>query len=84
MSHPDPADEPTVAALIDLLAEFDPDTPVRLATQPAWAFAYTLAPVAAGADGAVYLAAGQQLAYLPDTAGRALAEAGDDRWTRTP
>ncbi len=74
----------TVGELVELLSEHDPDTPVRLATQPAWAFANALAPVAAADEraGVVWLAEGRQLAYLPDTARQALAEAGDPRWTR--
>jgi hypothetical protein len=83
---PSPDPELTVGDLLELLAEYDPQTPLRLATQPAWAFAYTLAAIAAhdNDQGFLYLAAGEQLGYLPDTARRALTEAGDHRWTTYP
>jgi hypothetical protein len=75
-------DEPlTVADLIDLLAEHDPDTPVRLATQPAWPFAYNLAPTATAHDGVVWLAATDQLGYLPQGVHDALTDAGTPTWT---
>ncbi len=71
----------TVADLIDLLTDHNPETPVQLATQPAWPFAYALAPVAAASGGVLYLATADQLAYLPDPARDALAEAGAPTWT---
>src|SRR5437016_2922425 len=74
----------TVGELVELLSEHDPDTPVRLATQPAWAFANALTPVAAADEqaGVVWRAEAPPLPYPPDTARHALAEAGDPRWTR--
>jgi hypothetical protein len=64
----------TVGALIDLLATHDPDTPIRLADQPAWPLAYTLASAAVTHDGVVWLATADQLGYLPGGVRAALAD----------
>jgi hypothetical protein len=85
MLYPASSDpELTVSDLIELLAEHDPDTPVRLAAQPAWAFTHALAALAVAdtAGGVIYLAEGDQLSYLPDSARHALTEAGDSRWSK--
>jgi hypothetical protein len=84
MRHRTPADtDLTVGELIGMLTEHHPDTLVRLAVQPACPFAYALAPMTAADTDTevVYLAAGEQLSYLPNSAGSALADAGDPRWT---
>ena len=75
-------DDPvTVAALIDLLATHDPDTPVRLAAQPGWPFAYALAPAAIARSGTVWLASTDQLGYLPGGVRDALADVDAPTWT---
>jgi hypothetical protein len=75
-------DEPlTVADLIDLLAAHDPDTPVRLAAQPEWPFAYALAPAATAHGGVIWLATTDQLGYLPGGVRDALTDAGTPTWT---
>lgn len=59
------------------LRDYDPDPPIRLATQPGWSFEYTLGRVAlspndAEGDGTaptgdpvVWIADGRQVGYLP-------------------
>ena len=42
----------TVGELIVALQDYDPDTPVRLATQPGWPFEYTLGGIALTPDDA--------------------------------
>jgi len=70
--------------LQELADEFGPDTEVRLAQQPAWAFEYSVGDVAActsdpdDEDGeepdapVVYISEGQQLGYLPGAAANTL------------
>ena len=75
-------DEPlTVATLAGLLAAYDPDTPVRLATQPEWPFGYALAATAIVEGGVVWLATTDQLGYLPGGVRDALTDAGIPTWT---
>jgi hypothetical protein len=77
-------DEPlTVATLTGLLAAYHPDTPVRLATQPEWPFAYALAATATAIveDGVVWLATTNQLGYLPGGIRDALTDAATPTWT---
>ena len=74
----------TVGELIAALADYDPDTPVRLASQPGWPFEYTLGAVAQTPDDAegdgteptkdpvVWIGEGQQAGYLPEIACTAL------------
>lgn len=74
----------TVGALIAALADYDPDTPIRLAIQPHWPLEYTLGGVALTPDDAegtgpeptgepvVWIAVGRQVDYLPEIARTAL------------
>lgn len=71
----------TVGELVAALADYDPDTPIRLAIQPRWPFEYTLGGVArtlgdAGTDPTgepvVWIAVGRQVNYLPTIARDAL------------
>jgi hypothetical protein len=71
--------------LQELVDEHGPETEIRLAHQPQWAFEYSLDPdlgVVENDDGStvIYLAEGQQLGYLPHTAAVAVgwAEARED------
>lgn len=73
-----------VGELIAALADYDPDTPIRLAIQPRWPCAYTLGGVAHTLDDAdgtgtdptgepvVWIAVGRQVDYLPAIARDAL------------
>lgn len=76
----------TASELIDLLCGVDPDTEVRIAEQPSWPFEYAISGVVEvrmgdredGADpddtstSVLYLVEGEQLAYLPGLASRAI------------
>lgn len=62
----------TVSTLIELLSEFQPDQPVRLAIQPAWAFEHNISPELGEADGVVYIAEAGQVGYLPADAAEAV------------
>ncbi|MGH3833676.1 MAG: hypothetical protein ACRDRS_25115 [Pseudonocardiaceae bacterium] len=74
----------TVGDLIAALECYDPDTPIRLASQRHWPFEYTLGGVALTPDDAegdgteptgdpvVWIAEGRQVDYLPGTARSAL------------
>ncbi len=74
----------TVGELIAALEGYDPDTPVRLASQPAWPFEHTIGPVVATPDDAegdgteptddpvVWIGEGPQIGYLPGIAADAL------------
>jgi hypothetical protein len=74
----------TVGELIAALQHYDPDTPIRLATQPHWPFEYTLGGIALTPDDAegdgteptgdpvVWIAEGRQVGYLPGIASNAL------------
>lgn len=64
----------TVGELIRLLEDYDEDSPVMLAMQPAWPMEYTIAdaimvgeddPDDEGEPGTVYLVEGEQTGYLP-------------------
>jgi len=61
----------TVSDLLEELQQFDPDAEVRLATQPAWPFEWSLSTtdpaVEFDLDGqpVAYLVEGKQLGYLP-------------------
>lgn len=66
------------------LRDYDPDTPIRLATQPGWRFEYTLGRVVLTpnddegdgteptSDPVVWIAEGRQVGYLPPIARNAL------------
>lgn len=64
----------TVAELMETLSEFNPDSEVRLASQPRWPFEYSVSNVVSaisdetglGADAlaVVYIAEGTQIDYL--------------------
>ncbi|MFB7649484.1 hypothetical protein ACFC0S_16405 [Streptomyces sp. NPDC056084] len=62
----------TVADLIEQLEGMDPDAPVRLATQPAYPFEYTIGKVAEAEDGTCWIAEGEQVGYLGEDAANAL------------
>ena len=74
----------TVGDLIEALEIYDPTTPVRLASQPAWPFEHTLGAVVHTPDDAegdgteptetpvVWIAEGEQVGYLPGAAASAL------------
>lgn len=74
----------TVGALIAALRQYNPTTPVRLATQPGYPLENLLARVACTSDDAeyegptrtdppvVWLGAGEQVGYLPALATNAL------------
>lgn len=74
----------TVGDLIAALDDYDPNTPIRLATQPCWPFEYTIGGVALTPDDAegdgteptgdpvVWIGAGHQVDYLPGIAASAL------------
>lgn len=55
----------TVAELIELLSDLDPEAEVRLAVQPSWPFEHHLAPEVAEVGGRVWLAESGQIGYLP-------------------
>lgn len=58
----------TVAQLMAILEDCDPEAEVRLAHQPAWPFEYSVSAVEEyGTDDGpvVYIAEGSQLGYLP-------------------
>lgn len=58
----------TVAELISRLEDMDPDAEVRFASQPGWAFEYSVDAVESveiKGENVVYLAEGTQLGYLP-------------------
>jgi hypothetical protein len=59
----------TVADLIAALERCDPAATVSIASQPGWAFEYTIVKAEQGDDGTVYLEEGTQVGYL-STAGR--------------
>lgn len=70
----------TARELIELLKQYDPDTPVRLATQPAWPFEWEIENVVDAEidDGeadephtVIYLTEGNQIGYLPGAATKA-------------
>lgn len=61
----------TVGELIMLLEEFDEDAPVRLAEQPRYPLACSVAGVGEH-DGVVYIAEGSQIGYLPGGAADAV------------
>lgn len=74
----------TVGDLITALENYDPDTPIRWASQPRWPFEYTLGQVAMTPDDAegdgteptddpvVWIGEGHQVGYLPGIAVNAL------------
>lgn len=74
----------TVGELIAALEDYDDDTPVRFAQQPAWPFEYTIGrvtctPEDADGDGTeptdeavVWLGEGHQVGYLPSSVSSAL------------
>jgi hypothetical protein len=62
----------TVSDLLELLEDMDPAAPLRLATQPAWPFEYTVSDVVE-VCGTVWLSEGGQVGYL---AGAVAAELG--------
>jgi hypothetical protein len=74
----------TVGDLLAALEDYDHDTPIRWAAQPAWPFEYTVGavvetPADAEGDGTppteepvVWLVEGEQLGYLPGSAADAL------------
>jgi len=74
----------TVGELVVALEHYDPNTPVRLATQPGYPLEYTLGRIACTPDDAehdgttptqpavVWLGAGEQVGYLPALAATAL------------
>lgn len=74
----------TVGELVAALEDYDPDTPVRLASQPGWPFEYSIGAVVHTPDDAegdgteptddpvVWIGEGQQLGYLPGIAADAL------------
>ncbi|PZT71519.1 hypothetical protein [Streptomyces sp. AC1-42T] len=64
-------DEMTVADLIELLEELDPEAKVRAATQPNYPFEYRIGKVAE-TDGTVWIAVEDQVGYLPGDAQEAL------------
>lgn len=68
----------TVEELIEMLEQFDPEAEVRIASQPSWPMEYELSGVDA-TDGAVFLAEGRQLGYLPHEAAVAVGWAEDER-----
>ena len=70
----------TVAGLIELLTEVNPDAPVHLAIQPSWPLEHALSHAAAESGGVVYLAEGHQIGYLPDAAKTALGDADPSTW----
>nr|WSZ97259.1 hypothetical protein OH820_17785 [Streptomyces sp. NBC_00857] len=61
-------EEMTVGQLIEKLEKFPEDAPVGLAMQPAWPFAYSIGQVAADFGGTVWIAEGEQICYLPESA----------------
>lgn len=73
-----------VGELIAALADYDPDTPLRLTVQPRWPLEYTLGGVARTPDDVegvateptgnpvVWIAVGRQVDYLPEIARDAL------------
>ena len=71
----------TAGELVDLLTEYDRDTPVHLATQPSWPMEYTLARAVTESDGVVYLAEDHQVGYLPGAVTTALAGSDAAAWT---
>lgn len=74
----------TVGDLLDALSDYDPNTPVRWAHQPAWPMEYTLGHVVCTPDDAegtgteptqapvVWLGEGREVGYLPGAAANAL------------
>jgi hypothetical protein len=74
----------TVGDLIAALDCYDSDTRIRLASQPAWPFEYTIGRIALTPDDAehngtattdepvVWIGEGHQVGYLPGTASNAL------------
>ena len=74
----------TVCDLIAALECYDPDTRIRLASQPGWPFEYTIGGIALTPDDAehngtattdepvVWIGEGHQVGYLPGTASNAL------------
>ena len=61
----------TVSTLIGYLEDMNPDSEVRLAIQPRWAFEHSISGVAeVEVDGEyiVYIGEGSQLGYLPEGA----------------
>ena len=74
----------TVGDLLTALEDYDPDTPIRWASQPHWPFEYTLGQIAvtpndAEGDGTeptdepvVWIGEGHQVGYLPGIAANAL------------
>ena len=78
----------TVGELIAALEDYDPTTPVRLATQPGWPLENLLERIACTPDDAeyrgplrtdppvVWLGAGTQVGHLPPLAANALGWSG--------
>lgn len=57
----------TAAELIELLEDLDPDTEIRVATQPSWPMEYTLTDRTSfqtSIPGILYLSVGDQIGYL--------------------
>jgi len=61
----------TVGDLIGELEGMDPNAKIRMASQPAWPFEYSIDMVAES-GGVVYIGEGTQLGYLPSGAASAL------------
>ena len=62
----------TVADLIKRLEEFEPESPIALASQPSWPFEYGIADIDQSDSGTVYVVEGSQTGYLPGDARRAI------------
>ncbi|MCY0931515.1 hypothetical protein OTB20_36100 [Streptomyces sp. H27-H1] len=70
------ADDPTVAEIIEHLSRYAPDTPVRLAINPAFPYAHKLGDIVldVGHDGCpvVFLGESGQAGFLPAMAAQEL------------
>ena len=62
----------TVGDLIAQLSHINPDTPIAIASQPAWPLEHTLSAAALASDGRAYLAASEPVGYLGDAGRTAL------------
>ena len=63
----------TTGQLIEMLQEYDEDTPVSFAAQPGWAMEYSIrGELGEDNDGTVYLAEGHQVGYLSGDAKNSL------------